>query len=290
MGDGGAAGFGRRLSRWLHVRPRTRLAALVGAPAIWLVLLYIGSLIALFLNSAYRLKEDGSGVDKVLGTDNYREIITTAVYRDVALRTVLIAVAVTVIDIVLAVPLAFFIAKVARPRWRTVLVASVLVPLWASYLVKAFAWRSLVASPGGVIDRTFGVGIGYGEVALVLVLAYLWLPFMVVPIHAGLERLPDSLLEAAGDLGARFGLTFRTVVLPVLMPSVVAGSVFTFSLTLGDYIAVGLVGGKTQMIGSIVYSNHASNMPLAAAYALVPVLVMVLYLVGIRRSGALEQL
>ena len=254
------------------------------------MLLYIGSLVALFLNSAYQLKEDGSGIDKVLGTSNYRELVTTAVYRNVAVRTVLIAVAVTVIDIVLAVPLAFFIAKVARAKWRTVLVASVLVPLWASYLVKAFAWRSLVASPGGVIDRTFGIGLGYGEVALVVVLAYLWLPFMVVPIHAGLERLPDSLIEAAGDLGARFGLTFRTVVLPVLMPSIVAGSVFTFSLTLGDYIAVGLVGGKTQMIGSIVYSNHASNMPLAAAYALVPVLVMVLYLVGIRRSGALEQL
>lgn len=280
----------RRLSRWLHTKPRTRLAALVGAPALWLVVLYIGSLVALFLNSAYRLKDDGSGVDKVLGTTNYREIITEAVYRNVAIRTLVIAVLVTIIDLVLAVPLAFFIAKIASRRWKTVLVASVLVPLWASYLVKAFAWRSLVASPGGVIERTFGVGIGYGEVALVLVLAYLWLPFMVVPIHAGLERLPDSLLEASGDLGARFGMTFRSVVLPVLKPSMVAGSVFTFSLTLGDYIAVSLVGGKTQMIGSIVYSNHASNMPLAAAYALVPVLIMVVYLFSIRRSGALEQL
>jgi putative spermidine/putrescine transport system permease protein len=285
-----SAGFGRGISRWMHTKPRTRLVALIGAPTLWLLVMYIGSLVALFVNSAYRLKEDGSGIDKVFTTDNYREILTTPVYRDVALRTIGIAIAVTVIDVLLALPIAFFIAKISKPRWRTVLVASVLVPLWASYLVKAFAWRALVASPGGVIDTTFGFSPGYGVAALIIVLAYLWLPFMIVPIYTGLERLPDSLLEASGDLGARFGLTFRRVVLPMIVPSVVAGSVFTFSLTLGDYIAVGLVGGNTQMIGSIVYQNHASNLPLAAAYALVPVIIMVLYLLGIRRSGALEQL
>lgn len=288
--QGAAVGATRRLSRWLHPKRRVRLVALIGAPAAWLLLLYIGSLVALFLNSGYRLKEDGSGVDKVFTTDNYHEIITTAVYRNVAVRTVFIAAAVTLIDVVLALPIAFFIAKIATARWRSILVAAVLVPMWASYLVKAFAWRSFIANPGGVLEKTFGHSPGYGLGALIIVLAYLWLPFMIVPVYAGLERLPDSLLEASGDLGARFGLTFRRVVLPMLFPSLVAGSVFTFSLTLGDYIAVNLVGGNTQMIGSIVYSNHASNLPLAAAYALVPVVVMVLYLFGIRRSGALEQL
>jgi putative spermidine/putrescine transport system permease protein len=283
-------GAGRQASRWLHTKPRTRLVALIGAPTAWLLLMYIGSLVALFLNSVYRLKEDGSGIDKTFNLDNYKEILTTQVYRDVALRTIGIAAAVTIIDVVLALPVAFFIAKIASPRWRTALVAAVLVPLWASYLVKAFAWRAIVASPGGVLEKTFGFSPGYGVTALIVVLAYLWLPFMVVPIYAGLERLPNSLLEASSDLGARFGHTFRRVVLPVIVPSVVAGSVFTFSLTLGDYIAVSLVGGNTQMIGSIVYQNHASNLPLAAAYAMVPVVVMVLYLVGIRRTGALEQL
>jgi len=282
-------GISRRSSRWLHTKPRTRLVALIGGPAAWLLLLYVGSLIALFVNAAYRLKEDGSGIDKVLSTDNLQELRKT-VYRDVAIRTILIAAAVTVIDAVLALPIAFFIAKIAKRRWQSLLVVAVLVPLWASYLVKAFAWRALLGSPGGVLDATFGGSPGYGELSLVIVLAYLWLPYMIVPIYAGLERLPNSMLEASGDLGARFGFTFRHVVLPLLVPSIVAGSVFTFSLSLGDFIAVDLVGGKTQLIGSVVYDFFASNLPLAAAYSLVPVVVMVVYLVGIRRSGALENL
>ena len=161
----------------------------------------------------------------------------------------------------LALPIAFFIAKVARPRWRALLVAAVLVPLWASYLVKAFAWRAILGTPGGVLDRTFGRSPGYGTPSVVIVLAYLWLPYMILPIYAGLERLPDSLLEASSDLGARSVTTFRLVVLPILIPSIVAGSIFTFSLSLGDYIAVDLVGGKTQMIGSVVYDNFSTNLP-----------------------------
>jgi putative spermidine/putrescine transport system permease protein len=182
-------------------------------------------------------------------------------------------------------------AKIVKARWRGLLVAAVLVPLWGSYLVKAFAWRAILGKPGGLLDAIWPpLAPGYGQVALVIVLAYLWLPFMIIPIYAGLERLPDSLLEASSDLGARFGPTYRRVVLPMLLPSIVAGSVFTFSLTLGDYIAVGLVGGKTQMIGSIVYSNFASNLPLASAYAVVPVLIMIVYLLSIRRTGALDNL
>jgi putative spermidine/putrescine transport system permease protein len=281
----------RALSRWLHGRRRVQLAGLAGGPAIWMVVLYVGSLLSLFLTSLYRLSDDGSRIDHTLGTDNFHEIVTTSVYRNVAVRTVAIAAAVTVIDMLLALPIAFYMAKIAKPRWRGLLVAAVLVPLWGSYLVKAFAWRAIVGKPGGLLSSIWsGISPGYGRVALVIVLAYLWLPFMIIPIYSGLERLPDSLLDASSDLGARFGTTFRRVVVPTLVPSIVAGSVFTFSLSLGDYIAVSLVGGKTQMIGSIVYSNFASNLPLAAAYALVPVLIMVAYLVAIRRTGALENL
>jgi putative spermidine/putrescine transport system permease protein len=284
-----SAGPLRGLSRWLHTKRRTRLVALIGAPALWLLVFYLGSLAALFLNSVYHLNEDGSAVIKTLSAENYREL-GKHVYRDVALRTIGIALAVNVVDVLLALPVAFFIAKLARHRWRNLLVVAVLVPLWASYVVKAFAWRDVMTSPGGVLDRTFGHSPGYGEVSLIVVLAYLWLPYMIVPIYSGLERLPDSMLEASGDLGARFGLTFRKVVVPTLVPSIVAGSVFTFSLSLGDYIAVDLVGGKTQMIGSVVHNNFASNLPLAAAFALVPVVVMLAYLLSIRRSGALENL
>ena len=283
-------GSRRRLSRFLDARPRVRLAALLTGPAVWLVVLYVGSLIALFLTSFYQLNEDGTAIIKKIGLTNYHELFDKTVYRAVALRTVKVAIAVTVIDIVLALPIAFFIAKLAKPKARALLITMVLVPLWGSYLVKAFAWRALIGSPGGVIDKTFGSSPGYGMPAVVIVLSYLWLPYMIVPIYAGLDRLPDSLLEASSDLGAGFWTTFRSVVVPLLLPAIVAGSMFTFSLSLGDYIAVQLVGGSTQMIGTVVYDNFASNLPFAAAFATVPVLVMVLYLFGIRRTGALENL
>ena len=277
-------------SGWLHRHPRARLVSLIGAPAAWMLVLYVGSLASLFLTSLYRLNEDGSGIDKVIGAQNYRTLIDKSVYLEIALRTIKIAMLVTLLDIVLALPIAFFIAKVVGARWRRYLVAAVLVPLWASYLVKAFSWRAIIGSPGGVLDKTFGASPNYGEVGLIIVLAYLWLPYMIVPIYSGLERLPDSLLDASSDLGAHFGFTFRKVVLPLLVPSVVAGSVFTFSLSLGDYIAVDLVGGKTQVIGSVVFDNFSADLPFAAAFAVVPVIVMVAYILGIRRTGALENL
>lgn len=284
------SGASRRLSRFLDARPRVRLGALLAGPALWIVVLYFGSLAALFLTSFYRLNEDATAITEKLGTSNYHELLTASVYRDIALRTIGVAVLVTIIDIVLALPIAFFIAKIAKPRVRTLLITAVLVPLWGSYLVKTFAWRAILGAPGGVLDKTFGSSPGYGLPAVVIVLAYLWLPFMIVPIYAGLDRLPDSLLEASNDLGAGFWLTCRTVVIPMILPAIVAGSVFTFSLSMGDYIAVALVGGPTQMIGSVVYANFASNLPFAAAFATVPVLVMVVYLLGIRRTGALENL
>jgi putative spermidine/putrescine transport system permease protein len=280
----------RGSSGWLHRHPRARLVSLIGAPAVWMLVLYVGSLASLFLTSLYRLNEDGSGIDKVIGAQNYRTLIDKSVYLDIAVRTIKIAVLVTLLDVVMALPIAFFIAKVVGPRWRRLLVAAVLVPLWASYLVKAFSWRAIIGSPGGVLDKTFGASPNYGEVGLVIVLAYLWLPYMIVPIYSGLERLPDSLLDASSDLGAHFGFTFRRVVLPLLLPSIVAGSIFTFSLSLGDYIAVDLVGGKTQVIGSVVFDNFSADLPFASAFAVVPVIVMVAYILGIRRTGALDNL
>jgi len=288
--DSGPSTTRRRVSRFLSARPNWRLAGLLTGPALWLVVLYIGSLIALFLTSLYRLNDAGTGIVEKLGTSNYRDLLDTAVYRTIAVRTIGIAALVTVIDMIVALPIAFYIAKMATPKARTVLITAVLVPLWGSYLVKAFAWRALLGTPGGVFDKTFGASPGYGLPAVVIVLAYLWLPYMIVPIYAGLDRLPDSLLEASNDLGAGFWLTFRGVVVPMLLPAIVAGSVFTFSLSMGDYIAVELVGGPTQMIGSVVYDQFASNLPFAAAFATVPVVVMVIYLLGIRRTGALENL
>lgn len=281
--------LGRRASRLLHRRPRLRLAALLGAPAAWLLVAYLGSLAALFLTSLYRIDDAGLVVEQP-GLSNFEELLTTPVYRDVAVRTVGVAAAVTVIDAVLALPIAFYLAKIAKPSLRTLLVAAVLVPLWASYLVKAYAWRAILGEPGGVLDSTVGSSPGYGLSAVVVVLAYLWLPYMILPVYAGFERLPDSLMEASSDLGAHFPMTLRRVVLPFVAPSLVAGSIFTFSLSLGDYIAVDLVGGKTQMIGTVVYANFATNLPLAAAFATVPVVIMVLYLLAIRRTGAMENL
>lgn len=280
----------RRVSRFVDGRPWLHLGALLSGPVAWIVVLYFGSLIALFVTSFYRLNDDATAITEQFGTSNYHELLNATVYRDIALRTIGVAALVTIIDVCLALPIAFFIAKIAKPRARTALITAVLVPLWGSYLVKAFAWRAILGSPGGVLDKTFGHSPGYGITALVVVLAYLWLPFMIVPIYAGLDRVPDSLLEASNDLGAGFWLTFRTVVVPMLFPAIIAGSVFTFSLSMGDYIAVALVGGPSQMIGSVVYANFASNLPFAAAFATVPVLVMVLYLLGIRRTGALENL
>ncbi|MFG3688709.1 ABC transporter permease [Micromonospora sp. NPDC047740] len=289
-----ARGPVRRLSAWLHRHAGVRLAALLAAPLFWLVVAYLGALAVLFVSALWTVNGFTGEVVRQPTLVNFRTIATDEVYRTVALRSVGVAAAVTVIDTLIALPMAFYMAKVARPRYRRWLVVAILTPLWASYLVKAYAWRVLLAN-GGPVDWLLGgpgSGPGYGLTATVLVLAYLWLPYMILPVYAGLERLPDSLLEASADLGARAGRTFRKVVLPVIVPSVIAGSIFTFSLSLGDYITVQIVGGKTQLIGNLVYANigAANNLPFAAALATIPVLIMVVYLVAVRRSGALEEL
>ncbi|MFD4871920.1 ABC transporter permease [Streptomyces sp. NPDC058420] len=277
----------------LYRRPRLRLSLLLTAPLLWLAVLYLGSLSVLFVSAFWTTDSFTSEVVKVWSTDNFHELFTVPVYRQVILRSIGVALSVTVLCAVIAFPLAFYTARVAKPRWRPLLVVAILTPLWASYLVKVYAWR-LILSQGGLADwvlTPFGLsGPGFGLPATVLTLTYLWLPYMVLPIHTALEQLPANLLDASADLGARAGRTFRSIVLPMVLPSVAAGSIFTFSLSLGDYLTVQIVGGKTQLIGNLVYSNIELNLPMAAALGTVPVVVIVVYLLAMRRTGALSSL
>jgi putative spermidine/putrescine transport system permease protein len=274
----------------LHRHPRLRLGLLLGPPMLWLGVLYLGSLAALFITSLWSVDAFGGNIQRIWTLENYRDLFTLDVYRTITVRTLLIAAAVTIIDAVLAFPVALYMAKVASPRLQRILVIAVLTPLWASYLVKAYAWRGMFAS-GGPLDAV-GLSPGYGLAATVLTLSYLWLPYMILPMYAGLERLPSSLIEASADLGAGTGTTMRRVVLPVLFPAAVAGSIFTFSLTLGDYIAVKIVGGANQMLGNVVYDSFltGNNLPFAAAVATIPVVAMLVYLTAVRRTGALDSL
>ncbi|HET9760705.1 MAG TPA: ABC transporter permease [Nocardioidaceae bacterium] len=279
----------------LHRRPGLRAGLLLAPPMLWLGVAYLGALAALFVTAFWGQNSFTGEVERTWTLRNFHDLLTIGVYRTVTLRTIGIAALVTVVDAVIAFPVAFFMAKVASRRTQGILVVAVLMPLWASYLVKAYAWRGMLGTGGLVswVARPFGLDTpGYGLTAVILTLAYLWLPFMILPIYAGLERLPGSLLEASADLGARNGTTLRRVVLPTVFPAIVAGSIFTFSLTLGDYIAVRIVGGANQMLGNVVYDNvgAANNLPFAAAMATVPVVVMLVYLAAVRRTGALDNL
>jgi len=283
------------MSGFLHRHPRLRLGALLTPPMLWLGVAYLGALAALFITALWSVNDFTGQVQRTWTLDNFRDLFQVDVYRAVTLRTLGVAAAVTVMDAVVAFPIALYMAKVASPRLQKVMVIAVLTPLWASYLVKAYAWRAMFSSTGPIAWAAHPFGLdtpGYGLPATVVTLAYLWLPYMILPLYAGLERLPDSLLEASADLGAGPLLTIRRIVLPVLFPAVVAGSIFTFSLTMGDYIAVKIVGGTTQMLGNVVYDTFltANNLPLAAAVSTIPVVVMLVYLAAIRRTGALENL
>ncbi|HMU36446.1 MAG TPA: ABC transporter permease [Marmoricola sp.] len=285
----------RRFSSFLATRPKLRLALFLTAPLTWLVAVYIVALAALLVSALWSVDSFTGEINRSLTLDNLKEVVTDALYRTVTLRTIFVAAAVTAIDVALALPIAFFMAKVASPRLRRALVVAVLTPLWASYLVKAFAWRSLL-SEGGLLDWILGpFGLhspGYGLTAVIMTQAYIWLPYVILPIYAGMDRVPGSLLEAAGDLGAPSALTIRTVVLPLALPAVIAGTIFSFSLTMGDYITVNIVGGANQMLGNLVYTNvgAANNLPLAAAIALIPIVIMLGYLAAVRRTGALDNL
>jgi len=279
----------------LSRRPGLRVGLLLTPPMLWLGVAYLGALAALLVTSLWAQNDFTGNIERTWTLDNFHDLFTVDVYRTITFRTIGIAALVTVVDALLAFPIALFMAKVASPRFQRLLVIAVLMPLWASYLVKAYAWRGMLSSDGLLqsVLSPFGLGTpGYGLPATTMTLAYLWLPYMILPIYAGLERLPDSLFEASADLGAGSWTTLRRVVLPMVFPAFVAGSIFTFSLTMGDYIAVKIVGGTSQLLGNVVYDNQgaANNLPFAAAVATVPIVVMLAYLAAVRRTGALEQL
>ena len=288
-------GRGRRVATWLHTRPATQLRLLLAAPLLWLVVVYLGSLAILLLNAFWTSDPFTGKVNPFdWSLDAFAQILGNDVYRTIAIRTIGMAILVTLTDALLAFPIAYYMARVASPRFRGLLVVAVLMPLWASYLVKIFAWRTILQGNGVLswVLTPFGIaGPGTDEIANSwLVFSYLWLPYMILPIYAGLERVPNSLLEASADLGARAGTTFRRVVLPLVFPGVVAGSIFTFSLTLGDYIVPDLVS-DAKFIGNVIYDNSTlGDFPVAAAYSILPIIIVVLYLVLARRLGAFESL
>lgn len=276
-------------------RPGLRVGLLLTPPMLWLGVAYLGALGALLITSLWTQNDFTGNIERAWTLDNFRDLITVDVYRTITFRTMTIAALVTLIDAVLAFPIALYMAKVASPRAQRIMLIAVLTPLWASYLVKAYAWRGMFSADGLIawIAQPFGLDTpGYGLLATTVTLSYLWLPYMILPVFAGLERVPGSLFEASADLGAGSWYTMRRVVLPMAFPAFVAGSIFTFSLTMGDYIAVKIVGGTSQLLGNVVYDNQgaANNLPFAAAVATIPIVVMLGYLAAARRTGALEQL
>jgi putative spermidine/putrescine transport system permease protein len=287
-----------RLSAALFRRPWLRAVLLLGAPAAWFVLIYLLALLVLFISAFWRVDEFTGHLVHAWNVDNFKRILEDATYRTIALRTIGIAAAVTVTDALLAFPFAYYAARIARPRLKSALFVIVLVPLWTSYLVRVYAWRLILARDGIVNWALDHIGLGsvnvaYSNWAMWIVFTYIWLPFMVLPVWVAFERVPESYLEASADLGARGWTTFRRVMLPLVFPGVLAGTIFTFSLTLGDFITPTLVGGAgSDFIGNVVYRSVgiSNDVPFAAAYATIPVIVMVAYLAAARRLGALEAL
>jgi putative spermidine/putrescine transport system permease protein len=281
---------GRRLADLFHGRPRLQISSLLAAPMAWLVILYVGSLVVLLITAFWTVDPLSGSVIKEFGLENFEELVNVPVYREIVWRTVRTAILVTLTDAIIAFPIAFFMAKVASRRDKAILVVAVLMPLWSSYLVKVLAWREMIAEHGIINWALEPLGLhgpGEGLVAVWLVFSYLWLPYMILPIFAGLERIPNSLISASEDLGASPFTTFRRVILPLAFPAVVAGSIFTFSLTLGDYIAPALVSND-QFIGTSIRASITNNQPFAAAFALVPIVVVIAYLGVARRLGAFE--
>jgi putative spermidine/putrescine transport system permease protein len=296
MASPGQPGLSRRIQAALWRRRWAQLVLLLTPPVGWFGIVYLGSLAVLLVSAFWYLDPATSAVRHEFSLRNFQLLVDSPVYRTVAFRTIGVAVLVTVLDMVVAFPIAYYMARLASRRVRSILFILVLLPLWASYLVKVYAWRVLLAD-GGPLDWLFSqlglpkVSPGYSDASMVIVFCYLWLPYMILPIYAGLERIPNSLLEASADLGGRAATTFRRIVLPLVLPALAAGSIFTFSLTLGDYITPRLVS-NSQFIGNVVFEAQgvANNVPFAAAFAIVPVLIMGVYLLAARRLGAFDAL
>ena len=278
----------------LNRKPTLRAASLLSLPLLWLGVIYIGSLFALFITSIWKIDTFTSKIIREFTLENFIDVFTDRAYFNVTIRTLFVAICVTIICAVIAIPMAFFIARIAREKSRPVLIALLITPLWASYLVKIYAWRTMFYPESGFINWLIsplgGSSPGFGIFAVIIGLTYLWLPYMILPIYAGMEKLPSSLLDASSDLGAKSGRTFFSVILPITWPAIIAGSIFTFSLSMGDYITVQILGGTFQMLGNVVYQNFSLNLPFAAAVALIPVIIMMIYLSSIRKSGALDNL
>ncbi len=291
-------GLGVRVSAALWRRPWARASLLLTPPLAWFLFVYLTSLAVLLVTSFWRANELTGNVEHFWNLDNYRLIFTNATYRAITFRTIGMAALVTATDTILAVPFAYFMARVASRRTQTFLFVGILIPLWASYIARVYSWQ-LILNHDGVLNWTLEkiglapVDLIYTKTAMWIVFSYLWLPFMILPVYAALERIPDSLIEASADLGARGWRTTRKVVLPLALPGIVAGSIFTFALTLGDYITPFLVGGTgSSFIANVVYENVgvANNVPFAAAFAVIPVAIMGAYLLGAKRMGAFEAL
>lgn len=260
---------------------------------LWLVGIYIISLALLLVTAFWVTDPFTSKVKPGFTLDNFATIVTTPAYFATALRTLWIAVQVTLLSALFAIPLGLFMAKVAGPRLRALLAVAVTLPLWAGYLVKILSMRVVFTEEGffNWLLSPFGIsGPGFSQFTVVLTLTYLWFPYMAVPVYTAIRSIPANLFDASSDLGASAWTTIRTVVMPLIMPALIAGSIFTFSLSLGDYLAAKFVGGSTQMIGSIIASNINLNPPVAAAFSVVPIVFVLVYLVAVRKTGALKNL
>ena len=285
-----------RLTGFFWSHPWTKALLLLGPPLLAFGLVYLASLVALFVSSFWTVNPFTTEIEHAWNLGNFRTIFESPAYRTIAFRTIGIAAAVTITDAILAFPLGYFMARVARPRTRAMLFVAVLLPLWSSYLIRVYIWR-LILDQDGILNWTLGklglgsVGLAYSNWAVWIIFSYVWLPFMILPVFGALERIPESLLEASRDLGAGGFQTLRRVVLPLALPGVVAGSIFTFSLTLGDYVTPLLAGGaSSQFIGNVVYQSVgiSNNVPFAAAFATIPLAVMAVYLLIARKLGAFE--
>jgi putative spermidine/putrescine transport system permease protein len=298
------------VATFFYRRPLLTLIALLGPPLIWLVVVYLGSLFMLVIQSFFRLDAYTGKVVREFTLATYQDLLTqTENYRIVA-RTAGMATAVTVGAVLVSFPIAYFMTRYASPRAKAALYMAVLLPLWSNYLVRVYAWKIILAKEGILgwfinflhlnfaLDAVLklptigGPSLANSFIGMFLVFLYIWLPYMILPIQAALERVPKSLLEASGDLGARPGETFRHVILPLVIPGVVAGSIFTFSLTLGDYIIPEAFGTSEFFLGRAVYvyQGTSGNIPLAAAFTVIPILIMLLYLSAAKRMGAFDAL
>jgi len=299
----------QRLSTYFYQRPRLVLWLLLGPPLFYMVVIYLGSLFSLLINSFYYLEEFTGLIVREFTLRTYLRIFEPA-NRDIFFRTTVMALMVTIVDALIAFPLAYYTAKFASPRLKTWLIIAITIPLWSSYLVRVYAWKLILAQEGilawfinllhldGVLNWLLsfesigGSSLALSPIGMFIVFAYIWLPYMIIPIQTSLERVPGSLVEAASDLGAKPYQTFRTVILPLAFPGVVAGSIFTFSLTLGDFIVPLALGNSKLFVGQAVYSYQGTggNIPLAAAMTMGPVVIMIIYLLIARRLGAFDAL